>query len=66
MDETDEVRVMRLRVPGDLYRRITEKAESERRSIHAQVLHLIETAIGQPSPAMRTRKPRGIRPQRKG
>jgi hypothetical protein len=36
---------MNLRLPEDIYEQVKARAEAERRSIHAQLLWLIETAL---------------------
>ena len=37
-----------LRLPDDLHARLKRLAEQEHRSLHAQILHLVHQALGDP------------------
>ena len=40
-----EMKQITLRLPDDLHARLKELAEQEHRSLHAQVLHIVEQAV---------------------
>ncbi|MFC5814765.1 toxin-antitoxin system HicB family antitoxin [Nonomuraea harbinensis] len=42
-----EVRIT-LRLPADLHARLTAQAKTDRRSLNAEIVHLLEAAIGTP------------------
>lgn len=39
-------------VPETLYERLQERARAENRSLSAEVIHMLETALAEPAPAI--------------
>ena len=52
----EDIKQISLRLPVDLHRRLAELAERERRSLHAQILRVLEDATHE-RPRPRQRRP---------